>query len=111
MDFRGFDSSIILIIRGGILRPIGDAPESLTQAMLVGEILVGRMGAGKLLELAWEVESSRKLPSSDIASRMILLLLLIIIIMILIIIVIVIIITIITIIILTFNDKLPGEVC
>ena len=24
MDFRGFDSSIILIRRGGILRPIGD---------------------------------------------------------------------------------------
>ena len=36
MDFRGFDSSIILILRGGIPRPIGDFPESLSQAMLVG---------------------------------------------------------------------------
>ena len=35
-DFRGFDSSIILDLRGGILRPIGDVPESLSQAMLVG---------------------------------------------------------------------------
>ena len=33
MDFRGFDSSMILILRGGIPRPIGNFPESLTQAM------------------------------------------------------------------------------
>ena len=25
VDFRGFDSSVILILRGGILRPIGDS--------------------------------------------------------------------------------------
>ena len=36
VDFRGFDSSIILISRDGILRPMGDFPESLSQAMLVG---------------------------------------------------------------------------
>ena len=36
VDFRGFDSSVILILRGGITRSIGDFPESLTQAMLVG---------------------------------------------------------------------------
>ena len=34
MDFRWFDPSIISILRGGIPRPIGDFPESLTQAML-----------------------------------------------------------------------------
>ena len=28
LDFRGFDSSIILIAREGILRPIGNIPES-----------------------------------------------------------------------------------
>ena len=28
VDFRGFDSSTILILRGGIPRPIGDFPES-----------------------------------------------------------------------------------
>ena len=44
MDFRGLDSSIFLILRGGILRPIGDFPEVLTQAMLVGVMLVGRLG-------------------------------------------------------------------
>ena len=43
MDFRGFDSSRILILRGGIPRPIGDSPECLTQAMLVGVMLVGRL--------------------------------------------------------------------
>ena len=42
--FRGFDSSIILMLRCGIPRPIGIFPESLTQAMLVGEILVGGLG-------------------------------------------------------------------
>ena len=43
-DFRGFDSSIILLLMGGILRPIGNFPESLSQAMLVGTMLVGRSG-------------------------------------------------------------------
>ena len=45
MDVGGFDSSIILIRRGGIPRPIGDFPESLSQAILVGMMLVGRLGA------------------------------------------------------------------
>ena len=36
VDFEGYDSSIILILRGGIPRPIGDFPESLSQAMLAG---------------------------------------------------------------------------
>ena len=44
LDFREFDSSIILILRGGIPRPIGNFPESLSQAILVGIILVGRLG-------------------------------------------------------------------
>ena len=39
MDFRGFDSSIILILRGGILMSIGNFPESLSQAILAGQIL------------------------------------------------------------------------
>ena len=44
MDFGGFDSSIVLIQKGGILRPIGDFPESLSQAILVRIMLVGRLG-------------------------------------------------------------------
>ena len=44
VDFRGFDSSTIFIKRGGIPRPIGNFPESLSQAMLVGIMLVGRLG-------------------------------------------------------------------
>ena len=43
-DFGGFDSSIILMLRGGIPRPVGNLPESLSQAMLVGIMLVGRLG-------------------------------------------------------------------
>ena len=35
VDFRGFDSSVILILRGGIPRFIGNFRESLSQAMLV----------------------------------------------------------------------------
>ena len=44
MDFRGFDSSMILRLRGGILMSKGDFPESLSQASLVGIMLVGRLG-------------------------------------------------------------------
>ena len=44
VGFRGFDSSTILIQRGGILMSIGDFPESLRQAILVGIMLVGRLG-------------------------------------------------------------------
>ena len=44
LDFRGFDSNIILILRGGILMSIGDFPESLSQAILAGILLVGRLG-------------------------------------------------------------------
>ena len=39
--FGGFDLGIILIVRGGIPRPLGDFPESLSQAMLVEVMLVG----------------------------------------------------------------------
>ena len=44
VGFRGFDSSMILNFRGGIPRPIGKFPESLSQAMLVGVMFVGRLG-------------------------------------------------------------------
>ena len=44
MDFRGFDSSIILIVRGGILMSILNLPESLRQAIVVGIMLVGKSG-------------------------------------------------------------------
>ena len=43
-DFRGFNSSMILMLRGGILMSIGNSPESLSQAMLVGIMLVGGFG-------------------------------------------------------------------
>ena len=48
LDFRGFDSSIISMLRGGILMPTGNFPESLSQAILVGIILVGRLGVHML---------------------------------------------------------------
>ena len=43
LDSTGFDSSIILIIRGGILMSIGDFPESVSRAILIGIMLVGRL--------------------------------------------------------------------
>ena len=52
VDFREFDSSIILFLRDGIPRPIGDFPESLSPAMLVGIMLVGRLGAHSATEVA-----------------------------------------------------------
>ena len=44
VDFGGFHSSIMLCLRGGILMSIGNSPESLSQAMLVGAMFVGRLG-------------------------------------------------------------------
>ena len=38
LDFSEFDSSRILILRGGIPRPIGNFPESLSQAILSGTL-------------------------------------------------------------------------
>ena len=38
VGFRGFDSSIILILRGGIPRPMGSFPESLGQATFAGRL-------------------------------------------------------------------------
>ena len=37
LDFRGFDSSRILIVRGGIPRPVGSFQESLSQGVLSRE--------------------------------------------------------------------------
>ena len=45
MNFRGFDSSQILISKGGILMSIWDFPERLSQAILVGIMSAGRSGA------------------------------------------------------------------
>ena len=47
LDFRGFDSSRILILRGGTLMSIGNFPESLSQAILVERFLIGRFGVGR----------------------------------------------------------------
>ena len=42
--FPRFDSSRILLSRGGIPRPIGNSPESLSQQILAEMILSGRLG-------------------------------------------------------------------
>ena len=44
LDFGGFDTSNILILRGEILRSIGNLPESLSQRILAGRLLAGRLG-------------------------------------------------------------------
>ena len=43
LDLRGFDSSIILILRGGILMSIGNFPKCLSPQILVGIISVERL--------------------------------------------------------------------
>ena len=48
LDFRGFDSSRILILRDEIPRSIGDFPECLSQGILAGIILAERLGVGDL---------------------------------------------------------------
>ena len=48
VGFRGFDTSITLIWRGGNLMSMGNFPESLSQATLVGTMLVGRLGGAWL---------------------------------------------------------------
>ena len=48
LDFGGFDSGIILMIRGGILMSIGNFLEMLSQIILVWIILIGIILAGRL---------------------------------------------------------------
>ena len=52
-DFRGLDSSRILILRGGIPRPMQNFPESLSRRILVGIILVGRLGVWNSWIRSW----------------------------------------------------------
>ena len=44
VDFRRFDSSIMLCLRSGIPRSVRDFTESVSQAMLAGVMLVGTLG-------------------------------------------------------------------
>ena len=44
LEFRGFDSSIISNLRGGILMFLGSFAEIMSQRILKGIILVGRLG-------------------------------------------------------------------
>ena len=48
LDLRGLDSSIISILRGGIITSIGNFLDMLNQAILVAIILAGRSGVCKL---------------------------------------------------------------
>ena len=50
MDFRGFDSCVISMLRGGILMSTGDFPEDSSQEMLVGVMLVGGLGVPRAPE-------------------------------------------------------------
>ena len=44
LEFAGFDSSTISSLRGGIPGPTGNLPEMLSQQILAGIFLVGRLG-------------------------------------------------------------------
>ena len=45
LDIRGSASSRILVLRGGIIMPVGNLLESSSQRILAGIVLVGRSGA------------------------------------------------------------------
>ena len=64
VDFRGFDSSTISQ-RGGIPRFMEDFPESLSQAMLVGTMLVGRLGLSSI----FGAEGRRASPHLESSAR------------------------------------------
>ena len=49
MDFIGFDSSIMLIVRGGVLMPTENFTEVLSQGILAGIILAGRFAVSGLI--------------------------------------------------------------
>ena len=63
MNFRGFDSGIVLNFRGGIPRPIGNFPESLSRA-IVGIKVSREVGHTPLprLPLDWPLPSPFPLP-------------------------------------------------
>ena len=48
LDLRGFDSNIFLILRVGTFMPTGNFLDLLSQTILVGIILVGRLGVAPL---------------------------------------------------------------
>ena len=57
LDFRGFDSSRILISRGGIVMSVETLQEMLSQRIVVGTILVGRLCARPIRKLGGGEES------------------------------------------------------
>ena len=63
LDFRGFDLSIILVLRGGIIFSIDNFLEMLSQQILVGIILVGRLGVTSPIELSCCASSLRGSPA------------------------------------------------
>ena len=69
MDFGGFDSSWILILRGGVLMSIENFPESLSQAILAGRFLVGRLGVACRSRLPWTARAPRDRAVSPGAKR------------------------------------------
>ena len=55
LDFRGFDSSRILILRGGIPRPTGQFPGNLESTNLSREILSREIGHRGTCEPFWRL--------------------------------------------------------
>ena len=60
LDFGGVDSSIILMLRGGILMSVRNFADMLCQRILAGIILVGRLGVVSAASFAGLEEMSRE---------------------------------------------------
>ena len=69
LDFTGVDSSRISMLRGGILMSMGNFPASLSQAILVGRFLVGRLGASHSVSAAAGAASPQATSSSATRGR------------------------------------------
>ena len=67
LDFRGFGSSRILILRAGILMSMGNFPESLSQEIFVWIILVVRLGVATRAALGGQpAQSLHRVPSQAV---------------------------------------------
>ena len=70
LDLRGFDSSRILILRGGILRSIGDFPEIMNQRIVFCGLLVCGLTVFLVHASTWDAEWSSQFWHLSICERM-----------------------------------------
>ena len=71
MGFRGFDSSIILILRGGIPRPIGNFPEEIESTNLSRHNLRREIGRSATQDGWAPGQEAQQAPDAQDAQRVV----------------------------------------